>query len=372
MKLDLTRRRFTKSILLSTLSGNALGTTALGCAGKNPAQKSSRSSGIKLAVPLSPDLTFAKQLGVEYVTTWTNGEGASYENMLKLRRQVESQGLKIWNIGKANVHCMAEVTLNLPGRERKIEEYKSYLRDLGKVGGIHYTTYAHMANGVWSTGEETTRGGAKARAFDLAKVKADYLWEGRRHEGPLTHQRRYSVQEIWDNYTYFIKAVAPVAEAEGIKIGIHPDDPPVPELGGVPRCIFSSFDGYKRALEIADSPNIGLCLCVGCWLEGGKLMGRDIIETIYYFGQRGKIFKVHFRNVSAPLPHFVETFMDNGYMDMYLVMKALQEVHFQGAIIADHLPRFDAAPETGLAYSTAYMRALLERAEEEVRNQNLL
>jgi mannonate dehydratase len=229
-----------------------------------------------------------------------------------------------------------------------------------------------MANGVWSTGEETTRGGAKARAFDLAKVKADYLWEGRRHEGPLTHQRRYSVQEIWDNYTYFIKAVAPVAEAEGIKIGIHPDDPPVPELGGVPRCIFSSFDGYKRALEIADSPNIGLCLCVGCWLEGGKLMGRDIIETIYYFGQRGKIFKVHFRNVSAPLPHFVETFMDNGYMDMYLVMKALQEVHFQGAIIADHLPRFDAAPETGLAYSTAYMRALLERAEEEVRNQNLL
>ena len=74
---------------------------------------------------------------------------------------------------------------------------------------------------------------------------------------------------------------------------------------------FQRFEGYKRALEIADSPNVGMCFCVGCWLEGGELMGKDVIESIRYFGERNKIFKVHFRNVDQPLPHFVETFVDN-------------------------------------------------------------
>ena len=109
--------------------------------------------------------------------------------------------------------------------------------------------------------------------------------------------------------TYFIKQVAPVAEEAGVRIGIHPDDPPVPVLAGVPRCIFSNYEGYKRAMEIANSPNVGICLCCGTWLEGGKkLTGKDPEKMIRAFGAR-KIWKIHFRNVSAPLPHFVETFM---------------------------------------------------------------
>ena len=75
----------------------------------------------------------------------------------------------------------------------------------------------------------------------------------------------FRTDEIWDNYTYFIRQVAPVAEENSVRIGIHPDDPPVPELAGVPRCIFANFEGYKRAMEIADSPNVGICLCCGCW-----------------------------------------------------------------------------------------------------------
>jgi mannonate dehydratase len=255
--------------------------------------------------------------------------------------------------------------LNLPGRDRKIEEYKTYLRNLAKAG-IFYTTYAHMGNGIWSTERELTRGGASSRAFDQAKA-VQGNWVGKVFKGPLTHGRTYSRVEIWNNYTYFIKAVTPVAEEEGIRIGIHPDDPPVPELGGVQRCIFSSFDGYKRALEIANSPNVGMCLCVGCWLEGGKLMGKDVLETIQYFGRQGKLFKVHFRNVNAPLPHFVETFVDNGYMDMYGVMKALREVNFDGAVIADHVPGMVGGTRVATAFSIGYMRALLERANAEVR-----
>ncbi len=95
-------------------------------------------------------------------------------------------------------------------------------------------------------------------------------------------------------------------------------------------------------------------------------MGKDILETIRYFGGRKKIFKVHFRNVDRPLPHFVETFVDDGYMDMYKVMKALREVDFDGVAIPDHIPSFVGGGYVGVAYSIAYMKALLKRANEEI------
>jgi mannonate dehydratase len=216
-----------------------------------------------------------------------------------------------------------------------------------------------MANGIWSTAAGKTRGEAVARSFNLDSADAGF-WHGVRYEGPLTHGRKYTQEELWANYEYFIKKAAAVAEEQNVRIGIHPDDPPVPELGGIPRCIFGNFDGYKRALEIADSPNVGMCLCVGCWLEGGTMMGKDVLETIKYFGERKKLFKVHFRNVNQPMPHFTETFLDNGYADMYRILKALKDVDFDGVIIADHIPGM-VYPQTGTAFSIGYMKALVER-----------
>ena len=360
---DPERRRFAKLALAGALGGAAW----LAQGEHVDAKLHDIPPGIKIAVQLSADptdedLQFVRQLGVEYVTIWVHANEATAENFVRLRTKVEAAGLKVWNIGNLNVHNMEEVTLNLPGRDRKIEEYQTYLRNLSKAG-IYYTTYAHMGNGIWSTQRETTRGGASARGFDLAKADAGY-WDKKVFKAPLTHGRVYSQQEIWDNYTYFIKAVAPVAEAEGVRVGIHPDDPPVPVLGGVPRCIFGNFEGYKRAFEIAGSPNIGMCLCCGTWLEGGKLMGKDVAETVRYFGQQGKLFKIHFRNVDAPLPHFVETFVDDGYFDMYKVMRALREVNFNGVMIPDHVPEM-LGGRAGTAYSIAYMKALLKRANEE-------
>lgn len=325
-------------------------------------------SAIKLSVqvpadPTAEDLQFVRQLGVDYVNIPGGAATATADNFLRLRRNMEAAGLKIWNIGNSSVHNMEEVTLNLPGRDARIEEYKRFLRNLA-LAGIRYTTYAHMGNGIWSTAREPTRGGASARAFDLAQADKG-VWAGKTFQGPLTHGRVYTEREIWDNYTHFIRAVVPVAEETGIRIGIHPDDPPAAVLGGVPRPIFSSFDGYRRALEIAASPNVGICLCVGCWLEGGQSMGRGVIETIRYFGARRKLFKVHLRNVNAPLPHFVETFIDDGYMDMYPVVRALREVNFDGAMIADHVPSMVGGRLAATAYSIGYMRALIERAEAE-------
>lgn len=313
------------------------------------------------------DMQLARQLGAEWVMTAVNDpEGHTAENYAAVRQRFEEHGLKVYRLGNHNCHNMEEVTLNLPGRDEKIEEYLQYIRNLGEAG-IYYSTYAHMGNGIWSTGRDEIRGGAESRTFHLDEAR-EGRWADKTWEVPLTHGREYSEEEIWDNYIYFIEKVVPVAEDAGVFIGIHPDDPPVPVLGGVPRCIFGSFEGYKRALEIADSPNIGMCLCVGCWLEGGKYMGKDVLETIHYFGKRGKLFKVHFRNVTAPIPEggFTETFMDAGYMDMYHVMRALREVDFDGAVMSDHMPHMVGGRRLGEAYSVGYMRALIQAANDEV------
>lgn len=325
--------------------------------------------GVKIAAQMSPepseeDLQFVKQMGIDWAVLWTDASKSSYEYYASRRKLFEDAGIKIYGFGNRDVHNQDAIVLNLPGRDAKVAQYKQHLRDLGKAG-IPYTTYAHMANGIWSTERETTRGGASARAFDLAKADKGH-WNGKYYALPYTHGRVYTQEEIWDNYRSFIEEVAPVAEDAGVRIGFHPDDPPQPELGGIPRCIFSSFDGYQRALEIANSPNIGICFCVGCWLEGGPLMGKDVLTSIREFGAQGKIYKVHFRNVDAPLPHFVETFVDNGYMDMYKVMRALVEINFDGVVIPDHIPTMAGGPRVGTAYTIGYMKALLDRANADV------
>ena len=250
----------------------------------------------------------------------------------------------------------------MENRDAKIEEYKGHLRGLGEAD-IPYTTYAHMANGVWSSEPGTTRGGASARSFDVDKAHIGYR-SANRFYAPLSHGRVYSEEEIWENYRYFIAEVAPVAEDEGVRIGIHPDDPPQLKLAGVPRCIFSSFDGYQQAMDIADSPNIGICFCIGCWLEGGALMGKGTTEALHEFGRQNKVFKVHFRNVDRPLPRFVETFVDDGYYDMRRAIEALKEIDFNGVLIPDHVPLMGDDPRISVAYTLGWIKAMM-RGEEE-------
>ncbi len=321
--------------------------------------------GIKLcaqsgATPTDEQLLFLKQIGAEYVSVGAPPEMRTAEGFLAIKKRYADAGITVWNIGNTSVHNMPEVTLNLPGRDQKIEEYKQYIRNLG-TAGIYYTTYAHMGNGIWSSGRAIVRG-ASAREFDMASPNKTGVWDGKTWTEPLSHGREFTNEEVWENFTYFIKQVAPVAEENSVRIGIHPDDPPVPVLAGVPRCIFGNFQGYQRALEIAGSPNVGICLCCGTWLEGGKaLTEKDPEEMIRYFGAT-KIWKIHFRNVSAPLPHFIETFMDDGYYDMYKIMKALHDVNFDGIVILDHSPAMAGGNYSQTAYGFAYMRALLKRA----------
>lgn len=310
---------------------------------------------IKIAHRMSPrpsaqELAFFQHMAIDAATIWTDLEDANYEYMIETRRLLEAHGIELWNIGILDLHCDPTMVLGLAAFGQKVEQYKDYLRNLGRAG-IGYTTYAHMANikmlPYYQTSMGVTRGDIPTREFDIEAAR----------QLPLSHDRIYTAAEIWDTFTTFIHEVIPVAEEAGVRIGLHPDDPPVPSLGGVAR-IFGDLAGYERALEIADSPNFGLCLCVGSWAEGGEQLGKDVYEMIHHFGRQGKLFKIHFRNVDAPMPRFRETLVDDGYIDMYRVLQALHGVGFRGALLPDHVPG-DGTDNT--AYTIGYMRAMRNR-----------
>jgi len=326
--------------------------------------------GIKLTAQMSPepkeeDLQWVAQMGVKHTVLWTDETKSSAEYYRSRKELYAQYGISVYGFGNGSVHNQDAIVLGLENRDAKVKQYLQHLRDLG-AAGIPYTTYAHMANGIWSSEREKTRGGADARALDMSSASAAGHWGKRRHTLPLSNEREYSEDELWENFEHFIRQAARVAEQEGVLIGIHPDDPPgMTEIGGVPR-LFSTLERYKKALQIANSPNVGVCLCVGCWLEGGDLMGATPEEAIAYFGSQKKLFKIHFRNVDQPLPHFVETFLDDGYKDMYLVMRALEEADFKGVVIPDHIPRMSGDASRGTAFTLGYMKAMIERAEQEV------
>ena len=206
----------------------------------------------------------------------------------------------------------------------------------------------------YQTGRSESRG-IPTRFFDLDEAS----------KLPNSHARVYSDAEIWDSFTYFIKAVMPVAEEAGVRIGLHPDDPPVPSLGGVAR-IFRTDSAYERAIQIAGSDNFGLCLCVGTWAEGGDRLGKNVYEMIRTFGPRGRIFKVHFRNVDAPLPRFRETLVDAGYIDMHEVARLLHESNFNGVMIPDHVPG-EGLRGDNTAFTIGYMRSAVQQVSPRPR-----
>ncbi len=327
--------------------------------------------GIQLGTKLGPNATdeeiaFVKQLGIEWVTTYMpSPQDHTAENYRRLKARFAQYGLQITRIQNARAQNVPEIILGLPGRDEHIAEFLQYIRDLG-AAGIYHATYAHQANGIWRTGRESLRGGAIHSGFRLDKARegARGSWGGATWEGEFTHGRAFSEDELWDAYEYFVRQVVPVAEEAGVYIGVHPDDPPVYSLGGVPRCIFGNFDGFKRAVAMADSPNWGMSLCVGSWLEGGKAIGADVCEAIHYFGGQKKLFHIHFRNVTAPLPEgFAETYLDDGYMDMYRVMEALHDVGYDGVVISDHLPDMVGGYYAAEAFAIGYMRALVRAVE---------
>jgi hypothetical protein len=228
-------------------------------------------------------MLYLKQLGVKWVSLGARPETATAEGFIKMREQWEAGGFKVYNIGSGvgpsgSLHNMPEVTLNLPGRDQKIEEYLNYIRYLSKAG-IPYSTYTHMGNGIWRSGREVMPRGYAGSSLDLSSPNAQGAWSGKTYKEPLSHGRVYTKEEIWDNYTYFIKKVVPVAEEAGVRIGIHPDDPPIPLV------ISPHGRGVKARVNARmwrGLPGAGSFAVVNPQGEGRRL-------PLYSWGYRGQI-----------------------------------------------------------------------------------
>ena len=304
------------------------------------------------------DLLFFKQIGLRWARLEYGSEDPDVDKLRAVQKRFAKFDMKIYGAVQ-HAYRSLKIQLGQPGRDEDIETYQRFLRSLGELG-IPVAAYDFHPANTYTT-NKVIRRGYVARKFNLEDFRNKV--EKQRFD------REYSADEIWANYTYFMNAVLPVAAEAKVQLALHPDDPPLAKMNGVAK-LFIHYDGYKRAEEIAGgSPWWGVRFCAGTWMEGGDKMGKDVLEMIEEYGRRGKIYDVDFRNVSSPLPHFVETFPDDGYTDMYQVMKALRKVGYSGSLVPDHIPELtgdDKIRRAGTAYCIAYLKALLRRANEEV------
>ena len=212
--------------------------------------------------------------------------------------------------------------------------------------------------GIKTDFEKIGRGGALVTAFSYDKVK----------DLEPTEYGEVTEEMMWQNITYFLKAVVPEAERNGIKLALHPDDPPVPKIRGIAR-IMRTADAFKRMIEIYPSDYNGITLCQGTFAT----MGEDIPSVIKYFGKRKKIFFVHFRDVQGDRWNFEETFHDEGKTDMYEAMKTYFDVQFNGPMREDHVPtvagdsnEHPGYSEYGTLFAMGYIKGLIEAAKKEL------
>ena len=303
-------------------------------------------------------LLFIKQMGVKYVYAILKDEHTDYDSIMRLQDRFDRFGLTITDACNMSVYKSDKIHLGLPGRDEAIDRYNELTRTLGKAGiPITYMTWEpnHVLTTRFAVGKETR--GAIGRIVDIEELKTH----------GYSHGRLYSKEEIWENFQYFLDRVLPVCEAAGVKIALHPNDPPVPCLKGISNLIISAAD-YKRAFEMAgNSPYLGMKMCIGCWLEGGDEFG-NVMEDIRYFTTQQKVLIVHFRNVSGTNPYFEETLLEDGYMDMYQLMKQFVSCDYDGLMHVDHVPEYVESCggiDSSFAYSLGYMKALLNCAKVE-------
>jgi mannonate dehydratase len=380
------RRDLLKLPLMAAAYGIAP-SSAFGLAASRPAHPDEDTEeGTKIAVATSvrstnEELLFLKQIGVRWVhASFEGGEGAtppasaadgaagrglsgsgvSYDEMRAARERFALYGIKfdsaIWNAGYRTLR----IQLGQPGRDEDIDKFNEFLTNCGRLG-IRTTHIDFHPGNTYTTNMITTPRGYTAREFSVDDFHKNV--EIRMFD------RDYSADDIWANYTYFLKAILPVAEKANVLLAHHPDDPPISPMNGVAK-VFINYDGYKHAEDVAAGGNKywGLCLCLGTWLEGGDTMGKDPAGMIQDFGARGKIRTFHFRNVSSPLPRFHETYQDDGYADMYQLMKEIRKVRSNASLIPDHYPGIvsDTNRRIDNAYMVGIMRQMLRRAYDEV------
>jgi mannonate dehydratase len=359
------RRNFIKkSAAISTLSTLSLSETMFSNRASND-----KNAGIRLCLAYfygleERKMALSKQMGVTGVVSPSSpsmvnlpdAKPWSLEALTAVKDAYASRGLE-WKVLEGTPP-LDKVKLGLNGRDEEIDNFITLMRNMAKIK-LDIICYNWMPVISWARTDfqRKGRGGAIVTAFDYDDVK----------DLALTEYGEVSEDTMWQNMQYFLKAVVPEAEKNGIKLALHPDDPPVPKIRGIAR-IMTSANAFKRLIELYPSPNNGLTLCQGTCAT----MGEDIPSVIRYFGKRGKIFFVHFRDVRGDKWHFEETFLDEGKTDMYEAMKTYFEVGFNGPMRPDHVPTVagdtndhPGYSELGPLFAVGYIKGLMEAAQKE-------
>ena len=302
----------------------------------------------------------AKQLGVNHVITggpalpWTESQLRSTMNNLK------QGGLTLGNLMMGG---FPNTLYGKPGRDEEIEKVKQSIRAAGKAGlpVIEYNFYAHRAVEGYYEQLDPERGNSGWTSFDYARVK---------DLPPLPKEGAHSLEEMWANVTYFLKAVIPVAEEAGVRMALHPNDPPAPISRGSGQ-IVGTVEGWRRLVDIIPSKCNGITFDCGVTRE----MGHDPVETCRYFGRKDCINHVHYRNVrvNKPYENYSEVFIDEGFNDMFAVMRELVRQKYPRLIYPEHPRGLDADKErdgfksgypggggyAAFAYNVGFAKAML-------------
>ncbi len=304
-----------------------------------------------------------KQLGVDHVLMGGPRIPWQVEDLRSLMDKLKAGGLTLGNL---MIGGFPKTLYGKPGRDEEIEKVKQSIVAAGKAGlpVIEYNFYAHrIVEGYYET---TGRGGAGYTSFDYDRVE---------DLPPLPRQGAHGLEEMWNNITYFLKAVIPVAEQSNVRMALHPNDPPAPVSRGSKQ-IMGSLTGWKRLIEIVPSKSNGITFDCGVTRE----MGGDPVEVCRYFASRDRINHVHYRNVQVERPYekYSEVFIDNGVNNMFAVMRELVRNKYTHLLYPEHPRALDYDRErpdfkpyypgggsyTGFAYNVGYARAMLQAVVE--------
>jgi mannonate dehydratase len=243
-------------------------------------------------------------------------------------------------------------------RDRQIDRLCEIVRMASEAGlrGLNYniTILGHLR-----TEAAYGRGGARLSTFDYDKLNQSLPeFEG----GPADED------EMWARIDHWLKCIIPVAEEYKIQMACHPSDPAIGTgvtYRGVARPL-GMVDGFKKFIDLYDSPYNGLNFCQGCMSESLENPAEDIFDVIRYFGKRKKIFNVHFRNIKGGLKKFVEVFPDEGDIHMIKALRTYKEVGYEYMIMPDHVPGISGAEahQVGFAYAYGYIHAAMQAVNE--------
>ena len=284
----------------------------------------------------------------------------SVDALSRLRERVESFGITLdlvplpLSSNEIEKFEMPNIMLGKSHeRDREIDDVCQMIRNTARAGipGLKYNlTYI----GVVRTPSTKGRGGADYSTFVYDQAKQD---------PPLTKAGPVSADAYWERVTYFLERVMPVATEYKVKMAFHPQDPAMPADRGYRgvHTVLGTVEGLKRFVTIAESPYHGLNFCQGTVSEMLRKPGEEIFDVIRYFGSRGKIFNVHFRNIRGGFLDFQETFIDDGDVDMLKAMRVYKEVGFDGMMMPDHVPSIagDARGFQAFAFTFGYIKALI-------------